>query len=105
MHNYLKNLPILEQESVHEDLRLNEYEFLDFNNAYNQSELINTFDSLYYNFGRFSGDLNLISVPQVEIPKFIKSNDIISPLAFCLKYLNEDVRGLLCAKFFSSITM
>ena len=51
LHYYWQNLPILEQESVDEDLRLNECKFIDFNNEYNQSEMINTFDSLYNNFG------------------------------------------------------
>ena len=33
--------------------------------------MINTFDSFYYNFGRFPGDLNLILVPQGEIQNLL----------------------------------
>ena len=95
--DYLQNLPILEQESVAEYLRLNKYKFTDFNNAYNQSETINTFDSFYYNFGRFPGDSNLISVAPGDIKKFIKSNGIISHLTFYGKYLGEDMRSLFLA--------
>ena len=95
--DYLQNLPILEQESVAEYLRLNKYKIIDFNNAYNQSETINTFDSFYYNFGRFPGDLNLISVAQGNIKKFIKSNGITSHLTLYGKYLGEDMRSSLLA--------
>ena len=67
--------------------------------------MINTFDSFYYNFGRFPGDLNLISVPQGEAPKFIKSTNIISPLALYGKYLSEDMRGLLCVQFLAALNI
>ena len=67
--------------------------------------MINTFDSFYYNFGRFPGDLNLISVPQGEAPKFIKSTNIISPLALYGKYLSEGMRGLLCVQFLAALNI
>ena len=46
LHDYLYNLPILKKENIDEDLRLNEYKFLNFNSNYNDREMINTYDSL-----------------------------------------------------------
>ena len=47
----------------------------------------------------------VISVPQGEIPKFIKSTDIISPLALYRKYLSKDMRGLLGVQFLAVLNI
>ena len=47
----------------------------------------------------------IISVPQGEIPKFIKSTDIISPLALYRKYLSKDMRGLLGVQFLAVLNI
>ena len=61
---YLHNCPISKQEKIDEDLRLNTFEFLNFQNNYNSKELLNTYDFFFYKFGRFPSDLNLTKVFQ-----------------------------------------
>lgn len=80
LHDYLYNLPILEKENIDENLRLNQYKFIDFNNKYNDRVLINTYDSFHYHHARFPGDYNLTHVPKGITPKFIKTKNIVSPL-------------------------
>ena len=41
---YLHNCPILKQEKIDEALRLNAFNFLNFQNNYNSKEIINTCD-------------------------------------------------------------
>ena len=60
LYDYLYNLPILEQDAIEKDLRLKEYKFFDFNSNYNDREMINTYDSFYYHFGRFPGNYNIL---------------------------------------------
>ena len=60
----MHNCPILKQEKIDEDLRLNAFEFLNFQNNYNSKELLNTYDFFFYKFGRFPGDLDLTKVFQ-----------------------------------------
>ena len=89
LRDYLYNLPILEQDAIDEDLRLGEYKFLDFNSNYDGREIINTYDSFYYHFGRFSGNYNIIPVPKGRIPGFTDTKDIISPLKLYKKSLSN----------------
>ena len=60
LYDYLYNLPILEQDAIEKDLKLKEYKFFDFNSNYNDREMINTYDSFYYHFGRFPGNYNIL---------------------------------------------
>ena len=39
---------------------------LNFQNNYNSKKVINTYNFFLHRFGRFSGDLDLVKVPQVE---------------------------------------
>ena len=75
LHEYLYNLPILEKENIDEELGLNQHKFLEFNNKYNDREIINTYDSFYYHHGKFPGKYNLIPVPKGNILKFIKTKE------------------------------
>ena len=79
-HEYLENIPKIDLGRIYEDLRLNGFYFIDFENEYNTKEIMDSFNYFFYVFGKFSSDLNLITIPQGEIPKFIKTNDAISPV-------------------------
>ena len=50
---YPRNCPIFEQEKIDEDLRLNAFEFLNFQNNYNSKELLNTYEFFYINLVGF----------------------------------------------------
>ena len=50
---YSRNCPIFEQEKIDEDLRLNAFEFLNFQNNYNSKELLNTYEFFYINLVGF----------------------------------------------------
>lgn len=106
MHDdYLYNLLLLKKENIGKDLRLNEYKFLNFDNNYNDRAIISTYDSFYYNHSRFLGNYNLTPFPKGSVPKFIKTKDIILPLAFYQRFLTEDMWGLLCVQFLAAFNI
>ena len=102
---YLHKRPILDQEKIDEDLRLNAFEFLNFQNNYISKELHNTYDFFFYKFGRFPGDLDLVKFPQDKIPKFLKTTDIISPVALYEKFSIGDTWGLVCTQFMAALNL
>lgn len=59
---------------------------LSFQNKYNSKEITNVYYNFFYMFGRFPGDLNLVTVLLGEISKFIKMKDIIFPAALHQKF-------------------
>ena len=67
--------------------------------------MINTYDFFFYRFGRFPGDLDLVQVPQGEIPKFIKTTDIISPVVLNKKFSIGDIRGVVCMQFMTALNI
>ena len=53
----------------------------------------------FYKFCKFPGDLDRVKVSQNEIPKFIKTADIVSLVALYGKFSIGDTRGLVCTQF------
>ena len=59
----------------------------------------------FYKFGKFPGDLDLVKVSEGEIPKFVKTVDIVSPVALYEKFSIGDTRGLVCMQFMALLNI
>ena len=103
LHEYLRNIPKIELEKIDEDFRLNAFCFIDFENEYNTKEIIDYFNYFFHVFGRFPSNLDSIKIPQGEIPKFIKTNDVISSVQLYQKFNASDCRDLFSVSFFVAL--
>lgn len=56
-------------------------------------------------FCKFPGSLDLTPVPQGEVSKFIKANDIISPVALYQKFNSSDCHGLVWTQFLAALNI
>ena len=74
----IRNLPPNELHETDRDLELN-YFFIDSNNEKNEEEIMNAYRYFYHALGRFPGKLYLVIIPKPDTPKFIKTDEIISP--------------------------
>ena len=80
LHEYLRTILKIELEKTDKDFRLNTFCFIDFANEYNTKEIIDSLNCFLNVFGRFLNELNLIPVSQGETDKFIKTNNVVSPV-------------------------
>ena len=73
------------------------------NYSYSQSLTnLDNWVSYYYNYGKFPGSNELISIPYSKNPYFLKTNEHLSPATLHQKFYNSDLLGLssfqaLCA--------
>ena len=49
--------------------------------------------------------MDLTPVPQGEVSKFIKANDIISPVALYQKFNSSHCHGLVCTQFLAALNI
>ena len=97
---YLTTLPETLINEIEKDLRLNLHSFIDIQNEANPEEIFHASDQFFYRFGRFPGSNNLLVVPTGEIPYFVQSENIISPIELYKKLQIRSVRGF---SIFSSL--
>ena len=102
---YLHNCLILEQEKLCKNFKLNAFKFLNCQNNFNSKKVINTYNVFFHRFGRFPGDLDLVKVPQGEIPKFLKTADIIFPVALYEKFSIGETRELVYMQLMSVLNI
>ena len=75
-----------------------------------QTKLIYTKESLtyrdfFYEHGRFPGNNTSVPIPRAKIPSFIKSRDILSPLAPYDTYVGRDMRGIVSVQFLAALNI
>ena len=102
---YIINFPILNHEKIDEDMRINAFYFITNQNKYNSNEIINTCDYFFYFFDRFPGNLELATVPQADILKFIETKDFIFPAVLYQKFNNGHSQGLVCTQFMAAFNI
>ena len=90
---------------IEKDLRLNLYSFIDIRNEASTEEIFHAFDQFYYRFSRFPGSNNLLVVLTGEIPNFVGSENIFSPIEIYKKFQMRSVRGIVCVQFLATLNI
>ena len=98
----IRNLPPNELHETDRDLELN-YFFIDSNNEKNEEEIMNAYRYFFHALGRFPGKLYLVIIPKPDTPKFIKTDEIISPNQLYEKFCGTDAKGLVSVQVLASL--
>ena len=88
-----KLLPQNELDVIDQDLHRNSIFFED------------AFNYFFYSYGRFPSNLNLITVPQGHIPRFLKAKDDISLNKLYRDFNRNECRGLASTQFFTVLNI
>ena len=98
LHELLKYMGIDERNRVDTDLTNKAP-----NEAYIQERILLTYRDFFYEHGRFPGNNTIVPIPIARIPSFIKSGDILSPLALYETYVGQDMRGIVSVQFLAAL--
>ena len=102
LHEYFKNLGLIEKQKIDTDLTNHNFFTWDPQESYIQQRNLTTYRDFYYETGRFPGINTLISVPRAPIPRFIDTNDVLSPRILYENYVGRDMRGLVSLQFLAA---
>ena len=94
LQNASDNLIQKIQDDISLNLSLNAY----LKNEQNSNEILR-YLIVFFKFGRFPAINELTVVPTGDVPKFVNSNDVISPSELYEKLNSENSRGLVCVYF------
>ena len=86
------------------NLELN-YFFINFENLYNQEDIIKAYEYFYYPLGRFPVKLSLAVVPKAKLPKLIKTKDAICPNALYQKFRGAGTKGLVSTQVLAALNI
>ena len=103
LHQFLKEISYLKRKEIETDLRNNNFETFDPQEAFIQNRILQTCIDFFYKTGRFPGNQRLISIPRGRIPSFINSEDVISPRYLYERYLSRDMSGLVSVQFLAAL--
>ena len=95
LHEYFKNLGLIEKQKIDTDLTNHNFFAWDPQESYVQQRILTTCRDFYYETGRFPGRNTLILVPRAPIPSFIDTNDVLSPRDLIESYVGRDMLGLV----------
>ena len=87
------------------DLRLNLYSYIDLKNKPNAREILQTFDRVFFAFGRFPAINELAIVPTGNVPNFVQSSDVISLSELYKRFKSGNTRGLVCIHFLAALNV
>ena len=89
--NTIRNLLADEINEIDQDLQKNNY-FVNLGNTntFSDYNILDTFCNFFQNYEKFPGSQQLIIVPRPEIPKFIKTQKIISTNELYQKFSSTD---------------
>ena len=95
MHEYFKNLGIIEKQKIDTDLTNHSFFTWDPHESFIQHRILTIYRDFYYETGLFPGRNTLIPVPRAPIPSFIDTNDVLSPSDLYESYVGCDMKGLV----------
>ena len=98
---YLQNASDNLIQKIQDDIRLNLFLNTYLKNEQNSNEILR-YLIVFFKFGRFPAINELTVVPTGDVPKFVNSNDVISPSELYEKLNSENSRGLVCAYFLAA---
>ena len=101
LQEFLVNSPMSYREAINKDMQLNGWLFLNFEEQTNSQEITRAFDYLLYINGHFLADGDLLKVPKRDIPNFISSDQVISPLRL-YKYFRH---ALVCTQVLAALNI
>ena len=64
-----------------------------------------TYSYCYHVLGCFPGKLDLVIIPKPDTPKFIKSDEIISPNKLYERFRGTDAKGLVSAQVLAALNI
>ena len=102
LHEYFKNLGIIEKQKIDTDLTNNNFFIWNPQESLIQQRILTTYRDFYYKTGRFPGRNTLIPIPRAPIPSFIDTNDVLSPRDLYESYVDRDMRGLVSLQFLAA---
>ena len=102
LHEYFKNLGIVERQRIDTDLTNNNFVTWDPQEDFIQQRILTTYRDFYYDTGRFPGRSTLIAVPRATMPSFINSDDVLSSRALYKSYVGRDMQGLVSVQFLAA---
>ena len=102
LHQFLKQIGHLKKKKIDDDLRNNNFQTFDPNEAHNTQKILQTYKDFFYTTGRFPGNQKLISVPRGQIPSFIQTEDVISPRYLYERYASPDMSGIVGVQFLAA---
>ena len=100
----IRNLLPNELGEIDRDLELN-YFFIDFNNEKNEEEIMNAYSYFYHTLARFPGKIDLVIIPKLDTPKFIKTDEIISPNQLYEKFCGTDAKVLVSVQVLAALNI
>ena len=102
LHELFKIMGYANKKNIDTDLTNNNFFPWELREHHIQQRSLNTYKDFYYTTGRFPGKSKLISVPRGRIPKFINSNDLISPRSLYERYVGRDMQGIVGVQFLAA---
>ena len=102
LHEYFKNLGIIEKQKIDTDLTNNNFFIWNPQESLIQQRILTTYRDFYYKTGRFPGRNTLIPIPRAPIPSFIDTNDVLCPRDLYESYVDRDMRGLVSLQFLAA---
>ena len=103
MHQFLKEIGHIKKQQIDTDLRNNNFETFDPQNAHIQQKILQTYTDFFLYNWKISRQSKAYSVPRGRILSFINSEDIISPRYLYEGYLSRDMSGLVGVQFLAAL--
>ena len=101
---YLQNASDNLIQKIQDNIRLNLFLNTYLKNEQNSNEILR-YLIVFFKFGRFPAINELTVVPTGDVPKFVNSNDVISPSELYEKFNSENSRGLICVYFLAALNI
>ena len=102
LHEYFKNLGLVERQRIDIDLTNNNFFTWDPQEDFIQQRILTTYGDFFFETGRLPGKNTVIPVPRAVIPSFINSNDVLSPRTLYESYVGCDMQGLVSLQFLAA---
>ena len=102
LHEYFKNLGLVERQRIDTDLTNNNFFTWDPQEDFIQQRILTTYGDFFFETGRLPGKNTVIPVPRAVIPSFINSNNVLSPRTLYESYVGCDMQGLVSLQFLAA---
>ena len=76
---------------------------IELKNEQDPAEILKTFDTFFYKFGRFLAVEKLAVIPRGSIPSFVRTKDILSPFLLYEFFNQTDAHVLVCVQFLAAL--
>ena len=102
LHQYFRNLGLIERQRIDTDLTNNNYLTWNPQEDFIQQRILATYRDFFYKTGRFPGKNTLIPVPRAQIHSFIESQDVLSLRDLYESFVGRDMQGITSVQFLAA---